>query len=420
MRVLHVNYIDTVGQRFNGFKLSQQLKGQIVSEMTVWTKLSKESFVKQIPPENKIAWKLWNKTMILFSRFGLDRLIGFGGWVLRKQNYFKSADIIHLHLIHNFSNFSILSLPYITKLKPVVWTLHDPWAFTGGCEHSFDCNKWQTGCCAPCPYPRATSLFSKSSPSIHWKLKKYIYSRSSITLVVSSNWMLNRVKRSPLMKDFDCVKIPFGIDLKEFKLLSKSLAKSKLGIPIDHKVIAFRASSLKKDKFKGVRYIHEALALLNSNAPLSIIIFEDGSDFDLYKNEYNIINLGWVDQKELVLALNATDVFIMPSIQESFGLMAIEAMACGSPVVTFDGTAIEEIVRDQVTGIVVPTKNSIALANAVTYLINNEIVRVKMGLSARKVVEDEFTEDKYINRHLELYNIVRNKFKNNIKDFKKS
>lgn len=411
MRILHINYTDTVGQRFNGFKLSQKLKGKVLSEMAVWVKHSQEVFVKQIPPKNLIARFFWSRTMMLFSRFGLDRLVGFGGWILRKHSYFKSADIIHLHLVHNFTNFSIFSLPLISKLKPVVWTIHDLWALTGGCEHSFNCNKWQNGCSFPCPHPRATSLFQKSAPYLHWKLKKYLYSKSNITLIVSSDWMLERVKKSPLMKNFDCIKIPFGIDLKQFKLVEKSIAKSKLGIPEDHKVIAFRATSLKKDRFKGLKYLHESLLLLSPKQAVTLLIFEDGSDFDIYKDKYNIVKLGWVDQNDLILALNSADVFMMPSLQESFGLMAIEAMACGTPVVTFNGTALEEIVKDGIAGVVVPVRNSTALAEAVSCLINNDGIRIEMGLRAREIVEKEFTEDKYISRHLDLYDLVVKKFK---------
>lgn len=411
MRILHINYIDTVGQRFNGFRLSQKLKGTVVSEMAVWKKLSEETFVKQIPPNNRLSWLLWNRTMILFSRFGLDRLIGFGGWILRKQPYFKSADIVHLHLIHNFSNFSIFSLPFITKLKPVVWTLHDPWAFTGGCEHSFDCNKWQNGCSVPCPHPRATSLFQKSAPSIHWKLKKYLYSKSNISLVVSSDWMFERVKKSPLMKGFNCVKIPFGIDFKQFKLLEKSLEKSKLGIPTNHKVIAFRDSGLKKDKFKGLRWLKEALELYEVNEPTTLLIFENGEDFKFLDNKFNVICLGWIDGEELVAALSAADIFVMPSIQESFGLMAIEAMACGTPVIVFEGTALPSIVKHGIGGLVVPSKDSISLAEGIFNLLNDNDLRLRMSVQARKIVEDNYNEEKYIESHLELYKEVIAKFK---------
>ena len=411
MRILHINYTDTVGQRFNGFRLSQKLKAKVVSEMAVWKKHSEETFVKQIPPKSRFAWLLWNRTMMLFSRLGLDRLVGFGGWVLRRQSYFKSADIIHLHLIHNFSNFSIFSLPFISKLKPVVWTLHDPWAFTGGCEHSFDCNKWQNGCSAPCPHPRATSIFQKSAPYFHWQLKKYLYSKSTITLVVSSDWMLERVKKSPLMKDFDCIKIPFGIDLKQFKLLDKSKAKSKLGIPRNHKVIAFRDSGLKKDKFKGLRWLKDALELYQGNEPTTLLIFEKGADFKFLENKFNIICLGWIDGDELVTALSAADIFIMPSIQESFGLMAVESMACGTPVIVFEGTALPSIVKHGIGGLVIPLKDTKALAEGICNILNDNDLRVRMSAQARKIVEDNYNEEKYIESHIELYKKVIAKFK---------
>jgi glycosyltransferase involved in cell wall biosynthesis len=412
LRILHINYTDTVGQRFNGFRLSQKLKGSAVSEMAVWKKQSEETFVKQIPPNNRLAWLLWSRTMMLFSRFGLDRLVGFGGWILRKNSYFKSADIIHLHLIHNFSNFSIFSLPFISKLKPVVWTLHDPWAYTGGCEHSFDCNKWQNGCSVPCPHPRATSLFQKSAPNLHWKIKKYLYSKSTITLVVSSDWMLERVKKSPLMKDFDCIKIPFGIDLKQFKLLEKFKAKSKLGIPTNHKVIAFRDSGLKKDKFKGLRWLKDALEVYEVNEPTTLLIFEKGDDFKFLENKFNVICLGWIDGDELVTALSAADIFIMPSIQESFGLMAVESMACGTPVIVFEGTALPSIVKHGIGGIVIPLKDTKALAEGILNILNDNDLRLKMSAQARKIVEDNYNEDQYVESHIELYKKVISEFKN--------
>ncbi len=383
-----------------------------MSEMAVWKKQSEETFVKQIPPNNRLAWLLWSRTMMLFSRFGLDRLVGFGGWILRKNSYFKSADIIHLHLIHNFSNFSIFSLPFISKLKPVVWTLHDPWAYTGGCEHSFDCNKWQNGCSVPCPHPRATSLFQKSAPNLHWKIKKYLYSKSTITLVVSSDWMLERVKKSPLMKDFDCIKIPFGIDLKQFKLLEKFKAKSKLGIPTNHKVIAFRDSGLKKDKFKGLRWLKDALEVYEVNEPTTLLIFEKGDDFKFLENKFNVICLGWIDGDELVTALSAADIFIMPSIQESFGLMAVESMACGTPVIVFEGTALPSIVKHGIGGIVIPLKDTKALAEGILNILNDNDLRLKMSAQARKIVEDNYNEDQYVESHIELYKKVISEFKN--------
>lgn len=414
MKILHVNYTDLAGGRFNGYFMSQNLKRPFSSQMAVWVKRSNGDFVHQIPPKNGLVWNLWNRFMMLTSRFGLDRLIGFGGWILRKQSYFSNADIIHLHLIHNFSNFSIFSIPYISWLKPVVWTLHDPWALTGGCEHSFDCNKWQNGCSAPCPHPRAKSLFQSYTPYFHWRIKKYIYNKSKITLVVSSEWMKKKVEVSPLLKNFDCYVIPFGISLNQFKPLDKFDSKTKLGIPNNHKVIAFRDSGLSKDKFKGLRWLKEALELYEVHEPTTLLIFEKGDDFKFLKSKFNIICLGWIDGDDLVTSLSAADIFIMPSIQESFGLMAVESMACGTPVVVFDGTALPSIVKHEIGGVVVPQKDSKALAKAITDILNSDDLRKRMGTQARRIVEQEYNEEKYVNSHIELYSKVISKFKNDV------
>jgi len=412
MKILHINYTDLVGGRFNGYLMSKNHKYLFDSQMAVWVKKSNDDFVYQIPPKNKLIWNLWNRFLILTSRFGLDRLIGFGGWILAKQTYFKNTDIIHLHLIHNFSNFSILTLPFISKLKPVVWTLHDPWALTGGCEHSFDCNKWQNGCSIPCPHPRAKSLFQSYTPYFHWKIKKYIYSKSNVTLVVASEWMKKKVELSPLLKQFDCNIIPFGLSLKQFKPLDKFDSKTKFGIPRNHKVIAFRDSGLKKDKFKGLRWLKEALELYEVNEPTTLLIFEKGDDFKFLENKFNVICLGWIDGDELVTALSAADIFIMPSIQESFGLMAVESMACGTPVMVFEGTALPSIVKHGIGGIVIPLKDSKALAESIFNILDDNDLRLRMSAQARKIVEENYNEENYIESHHELYKKVIAKFKN--------
>lgn len=413
MKILHINYTDLVGGRFNGYLMSQMLKDPYDSQMAVWVKKSNIDSVHQIPPKNKNLWNVLNRFMILTSRLGLDRLVGFGGWSLIKQPYFKKSDIIHVHLIHNFSNFSILTLPIMSKLKPVVWTLHDPWAFTGGCEHSFDCNKWQTGCSFKCPYPRATSLFQSYIPYFHWKIKQYIYKKSDITLVVASEWMKEKVKMSPLLKHFDCNLIPFGIELQQFKPLSKLDSKKKLGIPINHKVIAFRDSGLKNDKFKGLKWLKKALELYDVNEPTTLLILEKGESFMSLAGKFNIVCLGWIDGNDLVTALSAADVFVMPSIQESFGLMAVESMACGTPVIVFEGTALSSIIKAPQGGLTVPSKDSLGLAKAIFYLLDNDNLRTNMGIKAREIVENEYSDDLYVKSHISLYKQVIANKKNN-------
>lgn len=406
MNILHITCNDIIGGRFTGYYMQKTLDKSYNVEMAVWNKSTQSSHVNLIPPSNSILHFIADKTMKLSSRLSLDGLLGTGGWILPNCDYFNKADIIHLHLIHGYSNFSILSLPKLSRLKPIVWTLHDPWAMTGGCEHSFECDRWLTGCSPRCPHPRCTSLFQHSAPYIHWRIKKKVYQQANLTLVVASQWMQDRLSRSPLLNHLPCHCIPFGIDLNIFNPKSKSECRKKLDIPPDHKVIAFRDSGLKTDKFKGLHWLLEALKIYDPKEPTTLLIFEDGKGFKDLSLKYNIILKGWVDGEDLVNGLSAADVFLMPSIQESFGLMAVEAMACGTPVIVFEGTSLPSVIKAPFGGIVVPTKDSNSLANSIKLLLEDKNLREKLSDQARQIAESDYSFPKYVQSHIDLYKKV--------------
>lgn len=410
MNILHISNTDLAGGRFNGFYMQQALDKSFNVEMEVWNKRSRNSNVHRSPLNNIILSFLSLNIRRLGTLLGFDGLIAFGGWILPLQDYFKRADIIHLHQIHNHPNFSILSLPFLTRKKPVVWTIHDPWAFTGGCEHSFDCNSWQTGCKPLCPHPRRRSLFRKYTPFLHWKIKKWVYSHSNLTLVVASEWMKNRIKQSPLLSHLPCYNIPFGIDLDIFKTYSKSESRKKMGINIDHRVIAFRGIDIEKNPkmsiYKGISYLLEALELYVPNKVTTLLIFENGKCFQFLSSKYNILTLGWIDGEELAVALSAADIFLMPSIQESFGLMAVEAMASGTPVIVFEGTSLPDVIKAPFGGVAVKAKNSKKLAEAIEQLMENDELRIRLSKQARLIVENEYAFPLYVNRHISLYEDV--------------
>lgn len=415
MNILHINSHDLHGARFNGYEMQYITGDKHHVEMAVWEKASLNSNVHFIPPGNNKTLKYFTSLLItLTARISFDRLFGFAGIILPFKKYFKNADILHLHLIHNYTNFSILSLPKLSRIKPLVWTIHDPWAMTGGCEHSFDCNRWKNGCSPKCPHPRAKSLFQHYMPYVHWRIKKSIYKRSQITLIVASQWMQDRIAMSPLLSHFPCHRIPFGVDINLFRPKSKMESRNNLGIPANHKVIAFRDSGIKSDKFKGLRWLKDALDVYKPNEPTTLLIIQDGKGFLDLSPKYNIIMSGWVDGEKMVDILSAADVFVMPSIQESFGLMAIEAMACGTPVIVFEGTALPSVIKTG--GLVVPTKDSRALAESIELLIKDNDLRKKLGKQARQIAEDEYSLELYVNRHLNIYEKVIDLHKNNCSD----
>jgi len=412
MNILHINSHDLHGARFNGYEMQKKIGSAHNVEMLVWEKLSSNSNVHTLPPKNIVLKYLTTLLITFTSRVGFDRLFGYSGIIIPFYNYYKKADIIHLHLIHNYTNFSILSLPRLSRKKKIFWTLHDPWAFTGGCEHSFDCEKWKTGCNAICPYPRAKSIFQSYAPYFHWKIKKYIYSNSDINLIVASQWMKDRVSRSPLLKHLTCHLIPFGIDTNVFFPADKLKAREKLGIDSSNRVIAFRDPGYKTDKFKGMKWLMEALQIFNPEIPTTLLIFQDGEAFEMLSDKYKVIRTGWISDAELSSALSAADIFLMPSIQESFGLMAVEAMACGLPVIVFEGSALPSIIKVPVGGISVPSKNSNELAKAIKLLMDDEELRIRIGKQARNLVESDYTESQYVNKHIEVYETAIKKSQN--------
>jgi len=412
VNILHISNSDFLGRRFTGYYMQQSLDSSYTVEMAVWNKKSQNAHVHRIPPSNTVLNYIATTLMMTGARIGLDGLTGSGGWILPSRDYFQRADIIHLHLIHNNANLSILSLPMLCRKKPVVWTIHDPWAMTGGCIHSFECDRWLTGCAARCPNPKLKALFQHYVPYLHWRIKKRVYQRSDVTLIVASKWMQDRIKKSPLLGHLPCYHIPFGIDLDVFKPKSKLECRMKLGIASDHKVIAFRDVGLKSDRFKGLRWLMEALEIYKPQVPTTLLIFEDGKGFKVLSPKYNVCMLGWVDGENLADALSAADVFLMPSIQEAFGLMAVESMACGTPVIVFEGTSLPDVIKAPLGGLAVPAKDSVALAGAIKRILDDDELRSELGRQARQIAESEYAFPLYVQRHIRLYEEVIERHQN--------
>jgi glycosyltransferase involved in cell wall biosynthesis len=241
-----------------------------------------------------------------------------------------------------------------------------------------------------------------------------VYRRADMTLIVASQWMQDRIKQSPLLRHLPCHCIPFGIDLEVFKPRSKIECKKKLGIASDCKVIAFRDIGLESrwSRFKGMDWVMEALKIYAPQEPICLLIFEDGKSFKALSPKYSVITPGWVDGENLAVALSATDVFLMPSIQEAFGLMAVEAMACGTPVIVFEGTALPDVIKSPYGGIAVPAKDSVALAEAIRRLLDDDDMRRKIGMQARRIVESEYAFPLYFQRHISLYKEVIERYHN--------
>jgi glycosyltransferase involved in cell wall biosynthesis len=220
--------------------------------------------------------------------------------------------------------------------------------------------------------------------------------------------MKNLVRQSPLLKNHPLHLIPYGLDTEVFVPRSKTVARAALGLDSKRQAIAFRGR-FSSNKFKGVQCVVEALlrSELPNNTQIIVLDNLDSKFSNQLRSRYDVREFGWlndVDQTATVLA--ASDLFLMPSLAEAFGMMAIEAMASGTPVIVFGGTALENIVRETGGGIVVPSGDSDALARSIDTLMADPQERTGLSESGRAYVVANYTIESNIKRHVELYEEV--------------
>ncbi len=401
MNVLYVTSYDSAGQQFNGYQLHRALK-QLGhrSYMAVMKRFLDEPEIIQLGGPllrfmNLVAARLERMLSLrsVFPVLSLD---------LYRQPYYKQADIVHLELIQAWQFFSLFNLPFMSRQHPLILTVHDPWFLSGHCVHPLGCERWMEGC-GRCPDLGVTFPIRFDTTSLAWKIKNWIMHNSTMTLIVASRWMYERVKRSPILSHLPCHVIPFGVDTSQFCPRDKAKARAHFGIPQDARVIAFRSVPFSRN-FKGTEYLEKALSLIQTSSRPYLVTFEGVGGLESIRNKFRFVELDWVsDRKSLADALIAADMFVMPSIAESFGMMAVESMACGTPVIAFDGTALTGVIRAPEIGVAVPYKDHVALAAAIEKLLEDRELLMTKSEKGLQLVQEEYTLERCVARHLELY-----------------
>lgn len=402
MKVVHVGSYDLPGQRFNGMVIHRSLLDQgHQSDYLVDVKYSTEPGVHALgPPLLRRLNRKANRWEVRQSRQSDLAVLGLGMF-LKPVTW--QADLVHLQLLHARSFFSLRMLPLLARgRRPVLWTLHDPWITTGHCVHSLGCDRWRTGC-GDCPDLSLPLPIRDDQTARNWRLKWKSLQRSAIHLIVASRWMERRVAESPILQHLPRTLIPFGLNPQVFHLGDKAVARAELGIPPDARVAAVRWTP--HNILKGTHYAGEALLRLPDGVVTHLLCFEsDGTDLEKLRKRFNVIPLPWLqDGPEVARAMRAADVFLMPSIGETFGMMAVEATACGTPVVVFEGTALPDVVDAPHAGLAVPQGDAEAFAAAITRLMTEPDLRCSLIEKGLALVARDYTEATYLSRHLSLY-----------------
>lgn len=401
MRVLQVNGYQSPGRRFNGLSLKPHLEALgVSSKHFVWEQDRQEEGVVSL--HGKLLRKVNRLTRGVEKVLSLQSQLYSNGMHMRRMEAFREADLVHYHIIHS-GFLSMQSLPAMTAEKPSLWTLHDPWAMTGHCIHPFSCQRWKTGC-GQCPDLKTDFAIQRDTTALNFRLKRIAYRRSNFEILVASSWMENMVRQSPLMDDVPVHKVPFGLDLDFFKPGDQAAAKARLGIEPHRLVLCFR--SVVND-FKGLQYVIEALDRLQTQVPICLLTLNDKGRIEKFKDRFQVVELGWTNDDSVMQDVySATDLFLMPSLADSFGLMAVEAMACGKPTICFEGTALPEVVFTPEAGLAVPSRDSAALAAAMERLIGDPQERLARGARSRQLAEQHYDIRLQAERMVDVYERV--------------
>lgn len=254
-------------------------------------------------------------------------------------------DVIHLHNIHGYYlNYKILFDYLKTSGKRIVWTLHDCWAFTGHCAHfsSVGCGKWLNQC-HNCPqvhtYP--TSLFLDNSKSNYQRKKEAFTNIPNMTIVTVSNWLGDLAKRS-FLGEYNIVTVHNGIDLDTFKPTQSDFRK-RYGL--ENKKVILTVSTSWNDERKGLKDVLMLADLLDDNYKVIIVGLTEKEKQKISSKIFRITRT--TNMKELVEIYSAADMFFNASVEETFGLPTVEAMACGTPVIVYNATAVPEVVAKE-------------------------------------------------------------------------
>lgn len=413
MKVLQLNKSDIQGGAARAaYRLHTGLKKiGVDSKVLVDDKISDDPNV--YVPAGKIG-KLWR-----IIRPSIDRApLRFYDWQktpfhlawigknMTKDKLIGEADVINLHWITG----GFLSIKNISKLarlnKPIVWTLHDMWAFTGGCHYSEDCDKYvdQCGSCTQLNSTRKNDITRRI-----WKKKKRVYRDLNLTVVTPSKWLAECAKKSSLLSDFNIETIPNALDTGIFKPVDKLLARDVLNLPKNKKIILFGAMGATTNKLKGFKYLKKAIqALIKrevfNRKQLCLGIFGRSHSKDLKNFPFEVRFLGKLrDDFSLMLSYNAADVFAIPSLQDNLPNTVMESISCRTPVVGFNVGGISDMINHKKNGYLAEYKDPQSLAEGIAWVLEDEERASKLGEVARKKAVEEYSLEVQAKRYLELY-----------------
>lgn len=381
--------------------LSKGIESTIISLKQVIN--DDETIIQKGKAPKVIAW-IDGKLQSYLLRNNIKRFGKFSypifGTNVSQMKEIKEADYIYIHwALGGFLNLS--NMEQLAGLqKPIIFFMHDMWTITGGCHHSFTCEKYKSHCfdCQIFPKTKKNDLSFKG-----FEKKLKFYSKyTNLFFISPSKWLFDCAKQSALTRNKPIFYIPNLLDKTTFKSLDKKTAKQLFNIDPNEKVILFGAISI-DNPYKGWVYLLQALKNLSHELNYkntSLLIFGSGykkgiSDKIPFKTKF-VGHLS--DEYSTTLIYNAADVFIAPSLADNLPTTILESLNCGTAVVGFDVGGIPDMIKHKQNGYLAQYKDANDLSEGIKFCLDNKIKGYNLP---------EFESSAIVNKHFDLFNYIK-------------
>ena len=350
-----------------------------------WSDLEKLSAVTRDKASGLIAREIFTNT---------ESVVDFN----KNIDIFEEADVIHLHWVAGM--FDYKNACEVLADKPVVWTLHDMNPFTGGCHYSEGCERF-TEDCSNCPLLGGESDLAFDNLKIK---KEALQKIENLHVVCPSRWLAELAKKSSLFRNRKVTCIENAYDPNVFTLTNKTVARVKLGLPLDKKLILFGADSVESPRKGGDLLQHMLISrpdVFDANS-VNVIQFGSGG----LNTTLPAHRMGRVTSDEtLSLVYAAADVLVFPSREDNAPMIVGESLLCGTPVVSFPVGSVPDLITENVNGHIVKFGDIDAMADAVNLILqdNNHISTLKRGIRCRKLALSHFDLDRSVAAYLTIY-----------------
>jgi glycosyltransferase involved in cell wall biosynthesis len=363
----------------------------------------------------------------LQSRFGLEDF-EFPGARQVLQLPPHRPNIVHCHNLHG-GYFDPRIIPALSRRVPIVFTLHDAWLLSGHCAHSFECERWKSGC-GQCPDLTIYPAIGRDATAWNWRRKNRIYAKSRLHLATPSRWLMRKVEESMLSQAVEQARvIPYGTDLNVFKPGSKVNSRIRFGLPLEADILIFTANGIRQNIFKDYRTMRSAIAQLaerRSQRPLVFIALgEDAPAERIGPAEVRFVPY----QKDPAVVAGyyqAADIYIHSARADTFPNTVLEALACGTPVVATAVGGIPEQIKSlrlldcrmsaaqpkaydlsEATGLLVAPGDPDMMAVSIEQILDNDTMRRRLGENGAKDAATRFDLQREVNNYLSWYEELR-------------